>query len=419
MDRLNFYSGQLVDHNDLNTLESNIENKDKELVQKLVGYGIVEGFNVVSNSPADLTVLVNPGYAVDQYGQTIKLLTQKQINLASCVPSSNNRYVTLYAKFARKEHETRTNDIGEEFKYRQDEDCEIVIAVGEVGANPVKPNIPPEGILLADVLLSSGQTQITTTDNTRRQNLINMLIHQIDKNNPHQVKLSQLADYTLSADMNANGKRITGLPAASSSSEPVRKQEFDTHINNVSNPHQVKMSQLADYTLSADMNANGKKITGLPAASGDTDAFRKKDYTDRIIRYAYNEFYPNNQVITPSAWTYVNNSSTFLNIDLAGKYLILFHGTVYVHTSETPATWEWNIKITDLNNNDIMAPSATCPKTSNPWNFYAYPINHLQVLNLGANSTIGRRIFVHVVTSGAHNIRLNFGALMLLAIPLF
>jgi|GEM_PF-2964644 len=227
MDRLNFYSGQLVNHNDLNTLENNIENKDKELTQKLIGYGIVEGFNVVSNSPADLTVLVNPGYAVDQYGQTIKLLIQKQVNLAPYVPSSNKRYVTLYAKFARKEYETRTNDIGEELKYRQDEDCEIVIAVGEVGATPVKPNIPSEGVLLADVLLSSGQTQITTIDNTRRQSLINMLIHQIDKNNPHQVKLSQLADYTLSGDLNANGKKICNLAFPQADFDAVYRKYID------------------------------------------------------------------------------------------------------------------------------------------------------------------------------------------------
>jgi len=287
MDRLNFYSGQLVNHNDLNTLSNNIENKDKELTRKLIGYGIVEFFNVVSNSPADLTVLVNPGYAVDQYGQTIKLLTQKQVNLAGYVPSSNNRYVTLYAKFARKEYETRTNDIGEELKYRQDEDCEIAVSVGEEGATPVKPNIPPEGILLADVLLSSGQTQITTIDNTRRQSLISLLIHQIDKNNPHRVKLSQLADYTLSADMNANGKKITGLPAASSSTEPVRKQEFDSHINNVSNPHQVRLSQLADYILSGDMNANGKKITGLPAASSSSEPLIKGQFAGRIFAWCF------------------------------------------------------------------------------------------------------------------------------------
>ncbi len=226
MDKLNFYSGQLVNHNDLQTFQNNVENKDKELTQKLFGYGIVDGFGVSPNSPADLTVLVAPGFAVDQYGQTVKLLQQRQVNLAGYVPSANSRYVTLYAMFTRKEYETRQNDIGEEIKYRWDEDSEITIVAGDVSGSPVKPNVSSEGVLLADILLTEGQTQITTIDNARRLSLVSLLQHKLNTNNPHAVKMSQLADTTLPADMNANGKKIIGLTAASSNTEPIRKQDI-------------------------------------------------------------------------------------------------------------------------------------------------------------------------------------------------
>ncbi|NPV38289.1 MAG: hypothetical protein HPY78_03325 [Brevinematales bacterium] len=228
MNKLNFYSGQNVIPADMNMLQNFVENKDLELTQKLLGYGVVDGFDVIPNSPADLSVIVAPGFGVDTYGRTLKMLSQKALQLNSYVPSSNSRYVSVCAKFTRKEYDTRLNDIGEEIKYRLDEDVEIVVVPGEVSSSPSKPIIESDSVLLADVLLSSGQSQITSShiDVSRRQNLISLLAHETNVNNPHKVKLSQLGDYVLSGDLNANSKKITNLPAPSSNTEPVRKQDI-------------------------------------------------------------------------------------------------------------------------------------------------------------------------------------------------
>ncbi len=363
MDRLNFYSGQLVTHNDMNTLENYIENKDKELTQKLIGYGIVEGFTVSPNSPLDLTVLVNPGFAIDQYGNTVKLIQQKQVNLAAYVPSSNSRYVLVYAKFVRKEYETKINDIGKEIKYRQDEDCEIAVAVGNVASSPVKPDIPPEGVLLADILLTAGQMQITEIDNARRQNLVALLQHELNTLNPHQVKMSQLADYVLSDDLNANGKKITGLPAASSNTEPVRKQEFDEYLS----------------------------------------------------RYTWKAFPTSRQVIY-NTWTEVQNSTITITPARSGNHLVILYGFIFVETGDNqPATWEWNWKICDGNNFDLYIPQVNTVKRANPGETYYIPIIHAQKLNLTANISISRKILIR--TMAGQYIRTDFGSLLLLIIP--
>jgi len=228
MNKLNFYSGQNVIPADMNMLQNFVENKDLELTQKLLGYGVVDGFDVIPNSPADLSVIVAPGFGVDTYGRTLKMLSQKALQLNSYVPSSNSRYVSVCAKFTRKEYDTRLNDIGEEIKYRLDEDVEIVVVPGEVSSSPSKPIIESDSVLLADVLLSSGQSQITSShiDVSRRQNLISLLAHETNVNNPHQVRLSQLKDYVLSDNLNANQKKITGLPYPETNTEPIRKQDI-------------------------------------------------------------------------------------------------------------------------------------------------------------------------------------------------
>ncbi|MEM4711174.1 MAG: hypothetical protein QXL18_04455, partial [Candidatus Woesearchaeota archaeon] len=278
-----------------------------------------------------MSILVNPGYAIDQYGNIIKLIQQKQVNLASYVPNSNSRYIAIYVKFARKEYDTKINDVGEEIKYRHDEDCEIGVSQGDISSNPQKATIPPEGVLLADILLSNGQSVITTIDTTRRQNISSVQQHLLNYNNPHKVKMSQLLDTTLSDNLNANGKninsassitaniinannsayistayvnnayisnmnatlaldlnannkKITNLAAPSNANDAARKTDVDTvnttlsnHVSNTNNPHNVKMSQLADTILSADLNANSKKITNLAAPSNANDAARKTD----------------------------------------------------------------------------------------------------------------------------------------------
>lgn len=261
MNKLNFYSGQNVTPSDMNMLQNFVEDKENETAQKILGYGVAEGFDVVPNSPSNLSVIVTPGFGIDHYGRTLKMLVQKIIQLDSFVPSSNSRYVSVCVKFARKEYDTRLNDIGEEIKYRLDEDVEIVIIPGDVSSTPSRPLLMNGNVLLADILLSAGQTQISSTniDELRKPFLVSLLAHQTNKQNPHNVKMSQLGDCILPGDMNANGKKITGLPAPSSGTEPVRK----TDIVNL-NPTQYSVwfdvlcnngdGQLANVSVTIDRN---------------------------------------------------------------------------------------------------------------------------------------------------------------------
>ena len=87
------------------------------------------------------------------------------------------------------------------------------------------------------------------------------------RDNPHDVKMSQLKDF------DANNNKIINLKTPTDDNDAANKKYVDTHSVRTDNPHEVKMSQLKDF------DANNNKIINLETPIDDKDAANKK-YVD-------------------------------------------------------------------------------------------------------------------------------------------
>jgi hypothetical protein len=87
------------------------------------------------------------------------------------------------------------------------------------------------------------------------------------RDNPHEVKMSQLKDF------DANNNKIINLEKPTDDKDAANKKYVDTHSTRTDNPHGVKMSQLKDFS------ANNNKIINLEKPTDDKDAANKK-YVD-------------------------------------------------------------------------------------------------------------------------------------------
>lgn len=175
MNRQNFFFDQAVAGEDFGLLQTNVENADDNIVKELIGSGIVSGLKVDPNSPADMTVIVRAGYGYDQYGRRVCVSADKSVSLSvyAVAAVGNERWLTIVGRFARNEWDPRQDGLGQQVLYRSDESYSIAVLVGvEAPAGTSTKSVPAaEDILLRDVKLSYGQTQIieSNLDSIRRQ----------------------------------------------------------------------------------------------------------------------------------------------------------------------------------------------------------------------------------------------------------
>lgn len=175
MQRLGFYFDQTVQDDDLILLQDQVEGADQNIVKDWLGAGILSGLEVTANNPADLAVKILPGTGYDDYGRRVYVPATQTSDLTAQVPATagNERWVTVVARFSRNNWDQRYDGAGQQVYYRQDESFTIaVLAAAEAAAgNAVKPAAAVGDIILADVLLAYGQTQIQAAniDSARRQ----------------------------------------------------------------------------------------------------------------------------------------------------------------------------------------------------------------------------------------------------------
>lgn len=189
MQRYDFYFGQLVNQADLDNAFDGAEQADRDFVADIGSTGINSGLTVseASGTP-NLTVEVASGVGYDQTGRRIRIPSTQTVDLSSFVPSTggNSRYVTILASFARELSDPRVDDNSVTVQYNRaesfatynsadpDYDQALVLVVGaESAGTPARPAKPGTSLVLADVLLTNGDTQILnaaidqTTDNRR------------------------------------------------------------------------------------------------------------------------------------------------------------------------------------------------------------------------------------------------------------
>jgi hypothetical protein len=164
MNKLKFYTNQIVNKADLNNLQDNIENADRNLAMDIGFGGIVTGLVISPNSPNDLTVKYTKGIAYDAYGKRIEASGDGAIDCSSyaVANSGNERWLALVISYARNAYDARA-DGSETIYYYQDEYFAISIVAGTeaTSGSATRPVPTADQVILADIKLTYGLTAIT------------------------------------------------------------------------------------------------------------------------------------------------------------------------------------------------------------------------------------------------------------------
>lgn len=175
MDRFDFYFRQQVSESEVDDAFEAAEQADRNMMVDLgfVGMLIPDSPGVLQHSSGDLTVdVTGPASGYDQQGKriawptTIRLSCEEDHNGAATevVGAANSRYLSIVARFLRVDSDSRTDGNGMPVSYSQAEGYELLVFAGSEALSPTRPSLPTDGLLLADILLVFGQTQILTAD---------------------------------------------------------------------------------------------------------------------------------------------------------------------------------------------------------------------------------------------------------------
>ena len=174
MDLRNWYFFQFVGHDDMRDLEARVEAVDKRIITDLFkGQLLVSGLAGSQNTVPDLTVLISAGTAYDGSGNRIYVGTGQQADLSSYLPTLAEVWVTVTAKFVRVLSDPKTDGFNQTVQYKNDEGFAITITKGveATSGNAVKPTPPNGEVVLFDILLTNGMTQILNANlNVSRRN---------------------------------------------------------------------------------------------------------------------------------------------------------------------------------------------------------------------------------------------------------
>ena len=181
-DRRNYFHGQVLQEGELDAGFNGLEAADWNLATDLGLVGVAGGGVVTQHSPTpDLTVDVTSVRAYDQQGRRIEFPSTQTPSLATDSNSvstavangGNSKIVSLFVRFKRDQSDPRTDDNAVPLNFVQDEGFEFVVVQGAEAASPTPPALLSDGILLADVTRTFGQTQIVNGDisTARRQDM--------------------------------------------------------------------------------------------------------------------------------------------------------------------------------------------------------------------------------------------------------
>lgn len=175
-DRLDFFFRQRVTEAELDLAFALTELADRNLAADLGIRGVIAGAEPAPHEPVpNLSVdLTAPGRAYDQAGQRVFFGTGQTVDcgvdwqgLPTAVASATNeRWVGIFLRFDRQLSDPRTDGNSQQVYFRRDESFQLLVrqaAEGPLGTAQ-RVALEPDEILLCDVRLRAGQTQIVATD---------------------------------------------------------------------------------------------------------------------------------------------------------------------------------------------------------------------------------------------------------------
>lgn len=167
-----FYDQQVTDA-ELDAGFAGLEQADFNQFVDLGLVGIAAGLTVVEHSPTpDLTVDVAIGTGYDQQGRRLRVPSLQVLSLSvdsnsvstAVANPGQSKIVGVFLRFKRTTSDPRTDGNGAPVNFVQEEGFEFVVVQGAEAVSPTAPTLLVDGILLADVTRTFGQTQIVNAN---------------------------------------------------------------------------------------------------------------------------------------------------------------------------------------------------------------------------------------------------------------
>lgn len=187
--RRDYFFRQKVTEAELDAGFEGLEAADRDLAVDLGFYGVVAGMVVSQKSGTpNLTVDVSgPGAAYSKDGERIFFSSLQNVNLAAddaavntaVAAPGNSRVVSLFVEFDRLLSDPRIDGNSVTVFFQRNESFAFSVVAGAEATTGLQtpPALDPNKILLADITLAYGQTQILNShvSTTRREGLLDVL----------------------------------------------------------------------------------------------------------------------------------------------------------------------------------------------------------------------------------------------------
>ncbi len=180
MDRFDFYFLQLVSEGEIDGAFDRAEFADQAIMGDTGLVGVVQALTVAEHNPtADLTVDAATGTAYDPNGQRMRVPSLQVVDMSvdylsqstAVVGGGNTNILALFLFFDRSLSDPRIDGDSIEVFFQRDESFDFKVVQSGESASPTPPALESDKILLADITLSFGTTQITNSEisTSRRQ----------------------------------------------------------------------------------------------------------------------------------------------------------------------------------------------------------------------------------------------------------
>jgi hypothetical protein len=233
MNRSNFYFGQPVTEGELDQAFNDVDEAFAAFLRAFSYQGITRGAEVAENAPANFTVVVTPGTVYDQTQRHIEWFTNQVVNCAldevgaatAVSTPGQEKWLSIFAQYQETLSDPRTDENNATVYYRRTEGFKLNVVQGAQAPSATRPPLRGDQILVADILIIHGQTQLVDADidftrsqvafvltgsplAIREKNLADVLQAMLDTINTFEADIAAIGSDTLTVDA------IAGSPHA-------------------------------------------------------------------------------------------------------------------------------------------------------------------------------------------------------------
>ncbi len=184
-DLRHWYTGQLVTAQEMRGGDTALEQGTFDLATDMEFVGLISGGNVVEHAGTpNMTVDVAAFLARSPLGERIRAAGLSNVDCAfdsleqptAVTTPGNSRFVDIYAVFDRIGSDPRIDATNNTVFFIQSESFAFEVVQGAEAASPAAPAGPNDGVLLARVTLTFGQTTITdpSIDTTVKESVVKL-----------------------------------------------------------------------------------------------------------------------------------------------------------------------------------------------------------------------------------------------------